>query len=155
MSDPRPLRQEDQLALQEENRRLTAEVAALKSKESPDDAIDAIKRKLRALSDKLKGFAASTPAMLVVVGLATVATVAGVRKFHAWVSQPDPVCYDVAKMGGSMPWDPWYVWWNRDCRSVCAGLDQGIVEKDHAKAAFPSREAALEFIDRWQLPRCK
>lgn len=138
MSDDRPLRHTEYLAMAEENRRLVAELAELKPQKETEPPNESWWLK--------NGFAVVVVAVFVVLGgWLTGGIIHNVRDEREQAAQP--VCYRIARESGEPPWAPLLLW------EVRSGRNREWVKK--AKyASFGSVSEADAFLHKYGLKGC-
>lgn len=153
MNDEKPLRQEDYLAMAEENRRLREKLAAQGKKKGPK--IPRAPREPGAFKKwlSLNGHIfASVFGMLFLVGALS---------FLGWDCAQEskkPNCYKVAKWNhADRPWDPWHIWQVSTGRY---GGERGFIECPGGTEigncpGFKKFEDAQKFMTDWKLQGCK
>lgn len=143
MSEDRPLRNEDYLAISEQNRRLTGENEKLRSQKKPSAT---------------PGWASTSIIML------------GTFTFFCGVMSQQPVPGDIEPKKPPLvisverntecyftrhterynaPWDPYYV-----LRSPCEHCENQFMAKDGKYVKFPTQIEAWNFIKSWNVPAC-
>lgn len=141
MSDERPLRQEEYRAMAEENRRLTAELVALKDKE------EKVRDRRSFAWKSAAGWVSAAVVVLSVVsgiGIWFYRDIVDVREQRASVA-----CYKVDQVSTAMrPWDPYHVWEMRASRR------ERMWEVHVDGFSFKNREEALAFLRGWGVRVC-
>ncbi len=154
MSTQKPLRQEDYLAMAEENRRLKANQVQL---EKPPEVLE--QDGFFERRSYLKWVALFGSLVLLSVGLGTAGMRCDARESAHKASSP---CYYATQLmrrdnnSGSFdlpskPWDSWYI---TECRTLHYTSTVRLTDSLGAPIAFKSKAEAEAFMVSWSLKAC-
>lgn len=150
--DLKPLRVEDQLALQAQNEALQRELAELKGPPAP--------RRQRWRLDPARGWSIAIGVATILGMVALFPMIADYVRREAAAERanrlPRP-CYITGHASGeTLPWDPTYVFECTERRGRCSAAQYSAPDNSLHKidVKFRTAEEADAFVDRYHLHRC-
>lgn len=164
MSDDRPLRHEDYLAMAEENRRLKRQIDSMTKKEKPRGQ-SRIEIFSRSIGPDIWFRSIATIVLLLVIPFSYLiarsaessAREGHYEKIHVPPARQVTTCYFVEQASGPRPraeiWDPWHVYVSK-CGTWCLNRVLRVNVKGEM-LSFESRDGAWAFIQKWKLTQCK
>ena len=155
MSDQKPMKHEEYLAMGEENRRLTEEVEKLRSVHAKLS-----REKRRRFARRVFELAkTAAPGLVVILGAGGVVGLMCLVFPKADPNARKTPCYfvrhhrELHEDRDSSPWEPWHIF-----KSESEGGSNSFVTNNGRYGdpiKFDSKQAAWDFMMRWKLEACK